>query len=99
MLLFSAQWLRDTANQFAPYHSLLPLDTELQTLFKAVLNNEARYITQYPYCGSFQPPKESGLAPSHNDWADNVSVYPPVDNTTVFECKVRLLVYPRLSVT
>lgn len=28
--------------------------------------------------GSFQPPPESGLAPSHNDWADGVTVNPLV---------------------
>ena len=71
-----AQWLRDTANQFAHYHLLLSQDKELATLVKAVINNEARYVSQYPYCGAFQPPPESGLAPSHNDWADGVTVNP-----------------------
>ncbi|KAH7887907.1 Six-hairpin glycosidase-like protein [Phlebopus sp. FC_14] len=85
-----AQWLRDTGNQFSQYHTLLSMDPELATLVKAVINNEARYVTQYPYCGAFQPPPESGLAPSHNDWADNVVVNPPVDNQTVFECKYEL---------
>lgn len=86
----TAQWLRDTANQFAPYHLLLAQDPELQTLVKAVINNEARYIKQYPYCGAFQPPPESGLAPTHNDWADGVTVNPPVNNLTVFECKYEI---------
>ncbi|PPQ70128.1 hypothetical protein CVT24_003875 [Panaeolus cyanescens] len=86
----TAQWLRDTANQFAHYHSLLTIDPELATLVKAVINNEARYVAQYPYCGAFQPPPESGLAPSHNDWADGVTVNPPVNNNTVFECKYEL---------
>ncbi|KAG7097158.1 hypothetical protein E1B28_004535 [Marasmius oreades] len=86
----TAQWLRDTANQFAHYHSLLGVDSELATLVKAVINNEARYVAEYPYCGAFQPPPESGLSPSHNDWADNVLVNPPVDNQTVFECKYEL---------
>ncbi|KOS23210.1 Meiotically up-regulated protein [Escovopsis weberi] len=86
----TAQWLRDTGNQFAHIHPLLPLDKNLQALVKAVINTEARYISQYPYCGAFQPPPESGLAPSHNDWADNVAVNPPVNNQTVFECKYEL---------
>ncbi|KAF9263589.1 hypothetical protein L218DRAFT_959124 [Marasmius fiardii PR-910] len=86
----TAQWLRDTANQFAHYHSLLGVDPELATLVKAVINNEARYVAEYPYCGAFQPPRESGLAPTHNDWADNVLVNPPVDNRTVFECKYEI---------
>ncbi|KAI9067554.1 glycoside hydrolase family 125 protein [Trametes sanguinea] len=86
----TAQWLRDTANQFAHYHTLLSSDKELATLVKAVINNEARYVSQYPYCGAFQPPPESGLAPSHNDWADGVTVNPPVNNQTVFECKYEI---------
>ncbi|EKM59661.1 uncharacterized protein PHACADRAFT_205888 [Phanerochaete carnosa HHB-10118-sp] len=86
----TAQWLRDTGNQFAPYHYLLAQDKELATLVKAVINNEARYITQYPYCSSFQPPPESGLAPTHNDYADGVIVNPPVNNLTVFECKYEI---------
>ncbi|KAF7797538.1 hypothetical protein EIP86_008738 [Pleurotus ostreatoroseus] len=90
---FSAQWLRDTANQFAHYHSLLSQDKELATLVKAVINNEARYVSQYPYCGAFQPPPESGLPPTHNDWADGVTVNPPgspVNNQTVYECKYEI---------
>jgi hypothetical protein len=30
--------------QFAHYHALLPLDKNLATLQKAVINNEARYV-------------------------------------------------------
>ncbi|KZV69245.1 glycoside hydrolase family 125 protein [Peniophora sp. CONT] len=86
----TAQWLRDTANQLAVYQAVLPQDPQLAALVKAVINNEARYISQYPYCGAFQPPPESGLAPSHNDYADLVTVNPPVDNQTVFECKYEL---------
>ncbi|KNZ74441.1 Meiotically up-regulated gene 157 protein [Termitomyces sp. J132] len=88
--ILSAQWLRDTANQFAHYHSLLGVDPELATLVKAIINNEARYVAQYPYCGAFQPPPESGLAPSHNVWADGVTVNPPVSNQTVYECKYEI---------
>ncbi|KAF8161946.1 Six-hairpin glycosidase-like protein [Mycena galopus ATCC 62051] len=84
----TAQWLRDTANQFATYVSLIPLDPSLATLFKAVINNEARYVTQYPYCGSFQPPPESGLAPSINPSATGVTVQPPVDNQTVLSYEI-----------
>jgi meiotically up-regulated gene 157 (Mug157) protein len=39
--MYRAQWLRDTANQLAHYHSLLGHDQELATLVKAVINNEA----------------------------------------------------------
>lgn len=86
----TAQWLRDTANQFAHYAPLLSIDEELATLVKGVINNEARYVAEYPYCGAFQPPLESGLEPSYNEWADGVTVNPQVDNTTVFECKYEL---------
>ncbi|KAI0301771.1 Six-hairpin glycosidase-like protein [Multifurca ochricompacta] len=86
----TAQWLRDTANQLAVYKPLLSYDRNLQALFKAVINNEARYVSQFPYCGSFQPPPESGLSPSHNDWADGVTVNPPVNNEVVFECKYEI---------
>ncbi|CAE6462197.1 unnamed protein product [Rhizoctonia solani] len=86
----TAQWLRDTANQLAHYHSLLGQDNELATLVKAVINNEARYIAEYPYCGAFQPPPESGLSPTVNEWALGVTVNPPVNNQTVFECKYEL---------
>ncbi|OAA47904.1 DUF1237 domain protein [Metarhizium rileyi] len=83
----TAQWLRDTGNQFAHLYKLLPQDDHLKALVKAVINTESRYIYQYPYCGSFQPPPESGLKPTVNDYATKVNVNPPVDNQTVFECK------------
>ena len=73
-------------SQFAHYHSLLSQDQELATLVKAVINNEARYVKDYPYCGAFQPPPESGLAPSHNDWADGVTVNPYVISPTIVNC-------------
>ncbi|KAH0597638.1 hypothetical protein MHUMG1_05018 [Metarhizium humberi] len=47
----SAQWLRDTGNQFAHLYKLLPQDDNLRALVKAIINTEARYIYQYPYCG------------------------------------------------
>lgn len=78
--------------KFAHYHSLLAIDPELATLVKAVINNEARYVSAYPYCrwrfsvntfingqfigGAFQPPPESGLPPTYNAWADGVTVNP-----------------------
>ncbi|KAH9844064.1 Six-hairpin glycosidase-like protein [Rhodofomes roseus] len=86
----TAQWLRDTGNQLAQYHYLYTQDSELATLVKAIINNEARYVSQYPYCSAFQPPPESGLSTTVNDWAIDVLVNPPVDNQTVYECKYEL---------
>lgn len=121
--------------QFAHYTALLSFDPALATLVKGVINNEARYVAEYPYCthspfyfgyselnpigGAFQPPPESGLAPTHNDYADGVTVspcvlfpspdsrsfpltsYSPVNNLTVFECKVHTpslsLAFPGLT--
>jgi meiotically up-regulated gene 157 (Mug157) protein len=71
-------------------YKLLPQDDNLQALVKAIINTEARYIAEYPYCGAFQPPPESGLAPTVNDYALKIVVNPPVDNQTVFECKYEL---------
>lgn len=68
--------LKQLQKKLAQYHSLLGLDENLAGLVKAIINTEARYISQYPYCGAFQPPPESGLAPSHNDYADGVTVFP-----------------------
>ncbi|KAF9055508.1 hypothetical protein BDZ89DRAFT_1088090 [Hymenopellis radicata] len=82
--------LRDTANQFAHYATLLTLDSNLADLVKAIINTESRYVAAYPYCGAFQPPPESGLGTSYNEYAELVDVYPPVDNTTVFECKYEM---------
>lgn len=36
--------------QFAQYRSLYTMDSNLSALARAVINNEARYITQFPYC-------------------------------------------------
>ncbi|KAF9782151.1 Six-hairpin glycosidase-like protein [Thelephora terrestris] len=85
-----AQWLRDTANQFAHYFPLLSKDANLAALVRAVINTESRYVAEYPYCGAFQPPPESRLEPTENDWATGVIVNPPVDNETVFECKYEI---------
>ena len=56
-----AQWLRDSVHQFVPYLPLLPYDSDLRTLFRGLINLEARHIADKPYCNAFQPPPESGL--------------------------------------
>jgi len=57
---------------------LLSRDADLAALVKAVINTESRYVAEYPYCGAFQPPPESGLGPTENDWAIGVVVNPSV---------------------
>jgi meiotically up-regulated gene 157 (Mug157) protein len=42
-------------------YKLLPQDKNLAKLVKAVINTEARYISEYPYCGKF-----TALMPSIN---------------------------------
>ncbi|KAJ4254517.1 hypothetical protein NW762_010116 [Fusarium torreyae] len=36
---------------FAHLYKLLPQDKNLKDLVKAIINTEARYISEYPYCG------------------------------------------------
>lgn len=79
-----AEWLRDSSHQFVPYIPLLPYDTNLQTLFRGLINLQARYIAHKPYCNAFQPPPESGLNPS--SVPGGIHVTPSMDST-VYQCK------------
>lgn len=87
-----AMWLRDSANQMQSYLSLLQANSShdsLASLYRGVINLQARYIGQAPHCNSFQPPVESGLAPGHNQ--DQPDIFsPPVPTTIAFECKYEL---------
>ncbi|KAF8906780.1 fungal and bacterial [Gymnopilus junonius] len=81
-----AQWLRDTATRFlAVYVPLLHSDPELASLVKAVINNEARYVTQYPY-----PPPESGIPPAFNGNEVGARVFPPYNASIVYDCKYEI---------
>lgn len=79
-----AQWIRDASHQFIPYLPLIPYDSNLTTLFRGLINLEARHISDKPYCNAFQPPPESGLP--QQAMASGVSVTPSIDNT-VYQCK------------
>lgn len=88
----NAMWLRDSANQMQSYLSLLTANSSydsIASLYRGVINLQARYINEAPHCNSFQPPVESGLPPEQNQALPDVFT-PPVSNQTIFECKYEL---------
>ncbi|KAK4098399.1 glycoside hydrolase family 125 protein [Parathielavia hyrcaniae] len=92
-----AMWLRDSANQLQSYQAALEPDPaeasradSVASLYRGVINLQARYLLTAPFCNSFQPPAESGLAPAGNPAAASDVVFPPYDKSAVFECKWEL---------
>lgn len=84
-------WLRDSANQLRAYLSQLkanPSSDSLAGLWRGVINLQARYIIQAPYCNAFQAPPETGIATYNNMGADQV--FPPYDAQVVFSCDYEL---------
>lgn len=88
----NAMWLRDSANQMQSYLPLVTANSSsnsLASLYRGVINLQARYIVEAPHCNSFQPPVESGIGPSPNQ--PNPDFFtPPVDTSIAFECKYEL---------
>ncbi|KAF2120254.1 hypothetical protein BDV96DRAFT_642097 [Lophiotrema nucula] len=89
----NAMWLRDSANQMQSYLPLLNASSDpnsIASLYRGVINLQARYLLTQPYCNSFQPPVESGVEIAPNPSASDDTVNPPFTNSSVFECKYEL---------
>ncbi|KAJ7793958.1 Six-hairpin glycosidase-like protein [Mycena olivaceomarginata] len=85
-----AEWLRDSSNQFKVYIPLMAQDAPLQQLTRGVINLQARYITEYPYCNAFQPPQASSLPPECCSGDTGAAVSPPDDLSIVWTCGYEL---------
>lgn len=82
-------WIRDSSNQIAPYRAVLHSnDSEVASVFRGTINLQARYLVQYPYCNSFNPPAESEIEFSLN--SAGYQVTPSYDPKVVFTCNFEL---------
>src|ERR1700753_2657418 len=88
-----AMWLRDSANQMQSYLPLLKAsksNSSLASLYRGVINLQARYLLLAPYCNSFQPPASANIPLVINTGSTTDSVTPYPDPKFVWECKYEL---------
>ena len=84
-----AMWIRDSANQIAPYKAVLKhKKDDVASVFRGTINMQARYLIQFPYCNAFQPPSESGIGIVSNGGQYHVT--PPYERNVVFTCNFEL---------
>ncbi|BFZ56503.1 hypothetical protein PYCC9005_003550 [Savitreella phatthalungensis] len=84
----NAMWLRDSTFQLEGYHDISSTDMPLARLIAGVVQTQAKFLLQNPYCNAFQPPRASGLKPVGNNFRDTVE--PAYDPDVVFECKYEI---------
>ncbi|KAI0388887.1 glycoside hydrolase family 125 protein [Xylariaceae sp. FL0594] len=84
-----AMWIRDSANQVAPYRSVLrSKEDDIASIFRGAINLQARYLIISPYCNAFLPPPEAELHVAPN--GASYAVTPPYDRNIVFTCNFEL---------
>ena len=85
-------WLRDSANQLQSYKSILADSDEIAALYRGTINLQGRYIRQFPFCESFQPPPEANTTASSKKRSifRRDTVTPTYNPSVVYECKYEL---------
>lgn len=84
-----AMWIRDSANQIAPYKTVMnDKSDDVASVFRGTINMQARYLIQFPYCNAFQPPREASITTVYN--GGRYKVTPHYDENVVFTCNFEL---------